>query len=131
MDPDVGTPQTTLRYFLLYFVLAGVTSVLMNSPDIGCTVLLAGSDHWNFEAFKSSDVVLMWVSIYRLYLYSEMMEYLLWLYVKFFLGQSTKFTRDGYKPMYAKPQIIQMGAVMYGYQVLLPQSLVALSFLRR
>ncbi|KAL7804512.1 hypothetical protein V8C43DRAFT_268151 [Trichoderma afarasin] len=73
----------------------------------------------------------MWITTYRLYLYSEMMEYLLWLYVKFFLGQSTEFTRDVYKPMYVKPQLIQMGAVMYVYQVLLPQSSVALSFMGR
>lgn len=131
MDPQEGTPGTTLLYFFVHFVLAGIASVGINFPDILCTVTLAGSDHWNFEAFISSDVVWMWISIYRLYLYSEMMEYLLWLYVKFFLGQSTEFTRDVYKPMYVKLNLIRMGAVMYSFQVLLPQSLVALSLMGR
>lgn len=120
MDPHEGTPGTTLTYLLSHFVCAGLASVGITLHGVSRTIYEARSDnwspwglHWSFEAFKSNNGLLLWVFMFKLYLYSEMMEYLFWLYIKFFLGQITEFTQDVYKPMRIKVGLLIMSGIYY------------------
>lgn len=118
MDWEAGNPRTALRYLFTHFVFAGLASVCIIVLEVVLTRRAEGSGSWNFEALKSNYPLLLWVSIYRLYLYSEMMEYLLWFYLKFFLGQSTGLTREAYKPMCPKVEFLVMSGLYYYLQPL-------------
>lgn len=120
MDPQEGTPRTTLTYFFSHLVCAGLASVWITLHGVSRTIYEAQSDnwslgslHWSFEAFKFHNGLLLWVFMFKLYLYSEMMEYLFWLYIKFFLGQITEFTQDVYKPMRIKVGFLIMSGIYY------------------
>ncbi|KAL6698449.1 hypothetical protein J3F84DRAFT_367641 [Trichoderma pleuroticola] len=86
MDPVAGTPEMALRYLCLHLCFAGFATAIITVQDVLDLLCPTGAAPWELEGYKilygvllrvSPSALSLWISIFQLYLYSEMMEYLL------------------------------------------------------